>query len=314
MNPLSRRSLLQGAGAAVAASVLADARSAQDAADAEPAQSAAPEAPPLQLLHAVKFGMVGGELSILDKFRLLKDIGFDGVELDSPNEFDPHEVLAARDQSGLMIHGVVDAVHWRDRLSDADPNVRLGAIESLKTAIRDAHTYGASSVLLVPGRVADPNTENEAQVWARSIEGIRDALPLAARLGIHICIENVWNGFLYQHDGGDDQTAARLAEYLDTIGSPWVGSYFDLGNHRKYGLVEDWIRTLGRRIVKLDVKDWGKKNGFSRIGDGDVNWPAVRQALRDIGYCGWATAEVEGGDEARLRDIKERMNRVLGAG
>ena len=103
-----------------------------------------------------------------------------------------------------------------------------------------------------------------------------------------------------------------MRDYLDEIDSPWVGAYFDIGNVRKFGPSEDWIRTLGRRIVKLDVKDWGRGNGFCKIGDGDVNWPEVRAALGEIGFTGWSTAEVRGGDRERLADVAQRMNNVLG--
>ena len=263
------------------------------------------------ILLSLKFSMIGGEASVLDKMQIARDIGFDGVEFDSPNGFDTSEVLAARDATGIPIHGVVDSVHWNERLSDPDPSVREKGIAGLETALRDAAAYGGSSVLLVPGRVADSEKENHDQVWERSIEGIRRVLPLAARLGIHILIENVWNGFCYEHDGPADQDADRLAAYLDEIASPWVGAYFDIGNHRKYGQPEQWIRTLGPRIVKCDVKDWGVEAGWARIGEGDVDWAAVRAALAEIGFTGWATAEVGGGDAEHLAGVYARMKAAL---
>ena len=116
-------------------------------------------------------------------------------------------------------------------------------------------------------------------------------------------MENVWNGFCYSPE--------QTAEYLDGFNSPWVGSYFDIGNHVKYGKSEHWIRTLGKRIVKLDVKDWGKQNGFCKIGDGDCNWPEVRKAVAEIGFTGWSTAEVGGGNRDRMKDVHDRMNKHL---
>jgi hexulose-6-phosphate isomerase len=255
--------------------------------------------------------MVAGDDSVLEKMQRVAKLGFDGVEFDSPNNFELAEVLDARDASGLPIHGVVDSIHWNQRLSDPDPAVREGGIAGLETAVRDSKAYGGSSVLLVPGRVADPEHENHDQVWERSIEGIRRVLPLAARLGVRILIENVWNGFCYEHDGPDDQSAERLAAYIDAIGSPWVGAYFDIGNHRKYARPEEWIRTLGPRIVKCDVKDWGREAGWARIGEGDVDWPAVRAALADIGFTGWVTAEVAGGDSEHLAGVLARMRAAL---
>jgi len=329
-NPVNRRAMLQRAGAAVSASMLgpiAYSRASsqervpppvsEDATDDDPAAAkeekpmVEPSPKPLPLRFAVKYGMVAGDLPVLDKFQMLKRVGFDGVELDSPNGLDRDEVLRARDESGLPIHGVVDSIHWKVRLSDPDAEVRARSVEGLRTAIRDVKAYGGSSVLLVPGRVAHKEHENEEQVWERSIAGIREVLPEAAATGIHILIENVWNGFCYDHEGGDDQTADEFARYIDAINSPWVGAYFDLGNHRKYGVVEDWVRTLGRRIVKVDVKDWGRQAGWAKIGEGDVNWPEVRRALAEIGFTGWATAGVGGGGESRMIDIKQRMEQAL---
>lgn len=308
---ISRRSVIKAAGATVAATAVGASPVAAGVRvitrDREQQQG---ESVKLDLKFAVKYYMVKEDLPLAGKMSLLRELGFDGFELDSPNGFNPDEVIAAREKSGLPIHGVVDSVHWNDRLSSPDAAQRAKGLAALKTAIRDSKAYGGSSVLLVPGRVTGPD-ESHQHVWDRSIAAIREALPLAAELGIHILIENVWNGFCYEHDGPADQTAETFAAYIDAINSPWVGAYLDLGNHQKYGSVPAWIRTLGKRIVKLDVKDWGVANGWARIGDGDVDWSGVREALAEIGYTGWCTAEVGAGDAQHLREVKQRMDRVL---
>lgn len=258
---------------------------------------------------SLKAAMAGFGDSLKEKFRILAELGYDGVELDSPGGQNKPEALAASKATGLPIHGVVNSIHWKTRLSDPAEDVRAKSLEGLLTAIRESHAVGGSSVLLVPG-VVDGKT-NHQQAWERSIVEIRKALPLAAELGIHILIENVWNRMFYDEKGGNAQSAERLAAYLDEIDSPWVGSYFDIGNHQRFGEPAAWIRTLGRHIVKLDVKDWGVKGGFCKIGDGDVDWSAVRTALRDIGYTGWATAEVKGGDRERCAEILGRMRTHL---
>ena len=264
------------------------------------------------IFKAVKIGMIQTGETLTDKFQVLKDLGFDGVELNSPSAIDPREAVAASRQVGLPIHGTVDGIHWKTRFSDPDPAVRSKAFEGLQTAITQTHALGGSAVLLVPGKVTDPQEENHDQVWSRSMAGIRKAIPLAARLGVRILVENVWNGFCYQPDGPNDQTADMLARYLDEIDSPWVGSYFDIGNHIKYARPAEWIRTLGHRIVKLDVKDFTRPGQWSDIGSGDADWPAVRAALKEIGFAGWATAEVRGGGRDRLEQIAQQMDQVLG--
>lgn len=255
-----------------------------------------------RIFKSVKWDMIRVEGPAIERFRLCKELGYDGMELVSPGGPAPAEVRAAAEQTGMPVHGLVDMKHWDIRLSSPDPNVRDQGRGHLERAIRDAHAYGGFAVLLVPGMVTGPDETHE-QVWQRSIEQIRLVMPLASRLGVRVLIENVWNGFC--------ETAEEARDYLDEIASPWVGAYFDIGNVRKFAASETWIRALGHRIVKLDVKDWGASNGFCKIGDGDVDWPAVCAALAEIKFTGWCTAEVEGGGRDELADIAQRMDRVL---
>ncbi len=264
------------------------------------------------ILFALKAGMVREGSSLEEKFKLVKRLGYDGIELDSPGGQNKREALKASQATGLPIHGVVDSIHWRVCLSDPSAEVRAKGLEGLLTAIRESHQVGGSSVLLVPA-VAKGKVSHQ-QAWDRSIEEIHKALPLAAKLGVHVLIENVWNHFLYDPKGGNAQSADLLVKYIDEVNSPWVGSYFDIGNHQKFGKPAEWIRSLGRRIVKLDVKDWGTKNGFCKIGEGDVDWADVRKALAEIHYHGWATAEVRGGDGKRCAEVLANMRKCLIAG
>lgn len=269
----------------------------------------AQDAAPLPIKLSLKFNMVKYDGGLAKSFAMLKELGYDGVELDSPGGQNKVEALAASKSTGLPIHGVVDSIHWRTRLSDPDEAVREKALQGLLTAMRESRQVGGTSVLLVPAVVDDKTSHDQA--WQRSIEQIRKALPLAEELKIHILIENVWNQFLYDPKGSNQQDAALLCHYIDEINSPWVGSYFDIGNHQKFGKPGAWIRQLGKRIVKLDCKDWGVKGGFGKIGEGDVDWVDVRAALREIHYRGWATAEVAGGGPDVCKEILLQMRKHL---
>jgi L-ribulose-5-phosphate 3-epimerase len=257
------------------------------------------------IYKSLKWDMVKVQGSTLDKFKLLKELGYDGVELDSPGGVDKKEALAASKETGLIIEGIVDSKHWEVRHSDPDPEVRAQALRNLQTALRDAKFTGADSVLLVPGKVTHPEKENHDQVWERSVVEVRKALPLMEELGVKVLIENVGNGFC--------GTPELMAKYVDEFKHPLVGVHFDLGNHIPTSPPAAWIRVLGKRIQKLDVKDRRKSDRKAAdIGDGDADWPAIRTALAELGYRGWAAAEVAGGDRTVLAEILQRMNRVLG--
>jgi len=304
----SRRGFLQSSAlAAVAGSVSAGTGSAL----AVPATALALESDGLKgrLWKTLKIGMVKVPGTLTEKFKVVKDAGFDGIEMDAPG-MNVDETKQAIAESGLPVDGTVNATHWEIRHTNADAAVREKALQSLQTAIRDTHAVGGHSVLLVVGKGEDGS---EQDIWKRSIDNISLAVPLAAQLGVQIVVENVWNQFLYDHDGGHTQTAAKYVSYVDELNSPWVGMQFDIGNHWKYGSMGDWIRQLGKRVMKLDIKGYSRANDeWARISEGDIDYADVRKALREINFYGWVAAEVGGGDAAELKRIAEEMDMVFG--
>lgn len=248
-------------------------------------------------------------LSILEKFQLLADLGFDGVELDAPNDLPSKEILAARDSTGLAIPGVINSMHWKAPLTDADPEVRAASVKAILTALDNAKEYGASTVLVVPG-VVNAKTSYK-QAYELSKNELSKVLDHAETTGVSIAIENVWNDFLL--------SPLEAARYVDEFKSPRVGWYFDVGNILRYGNPTDWIEALGKRILKIDIKefsldrmnDLGPWKGFDvALGDGSCDWAAVNAALLTSGYSGWASIEMPGGDRHQLQDLKSRFDRI----
>ncbi len=265
----------------------------------------------VSIKKSLKWGMVKDELSIMDKFKMLKDLGFDGVELDSPNDLDKKQVLAARDKTGLDIPGVVNSVHWKSPISHADPKVRQACTDSMITALKDCKDYGGTTVLLVAGVVNADTSYDDA--YRRAQDEIRKMIPTAHETGVKIAIENVWNNFLL--------SPMEAARFVDELNDPMVGWYFDIGNVVRYGWPEQWIKVLNRRIMKLDVKEYSRKKqsdegiwkGFNvELLEGDNNWPVIMRALEAIDYQGgWMSAEVSGGDRKRLQQISELMDKII---
>mgnify|MGYP001810549109 CR=1 FL=1 len=300
---MQRRTFIKNATVAASAAVVGIEASAY--------ASPVPFAPPL-IKKSLKYGMVTENLSVMDKFKLLRDLGFDGVELDSPNDLNPKEILEARDKTGLELPGVVNSVHWKSPLSSADPKVREICSKAMEKSLYDCKMYGGTTVLLVPGVVNETTSYKEA--YERSQAEIRKLIPAAEKTGIKIALENVWNNFLI--------SPVEAARYVDEINHPLVGWYFDVGNILRYGWPEHWIEALGKRIMKIDIKEFSRKKqqdeglwkGFNvELLEGDCNWPVVNKALSKIGYSGWASAEVPGGDRKRLEVISQKMDGIFKA-
>lgn len=292
--------------------VAASAAAASLAASGLPTLAAASElqhtAPPRRLLKTLKNGMVKVPGDLTTKFRAVKAAGFDGIELSAPG-IDVEATRKAIAETGLVVDGSVCSSHWNIRHSSPDAAVRAQALTDFQTALQQTQAVGGHTVLLVVGHGKDGTAE---EVWQRSIDNIRQLIPMAAELGVVIAIENVWNEFLYEHNGPDNQSAEQFVRYVDELNSPWVGMQFDIGNHWKYGNPADWIRQLGKRIVKLDIKGFSReKDGFADILDDDLPWAEVRQALDDINFYGWVAAEVGGGDAQRLKTIAGQIDRAL---
>src|SRR5262245_50699852 len=259
-----------------------------------------------KLKKAVKFGMIAGKTSIKEKFELIKKLGFQGVEIDSPSGINMDEAVQAVKDTGIVIHGVIDSVHWRDTLSHADEKVRAKGLEALKTALNDAKIVGADSCLLVPGVVNKEATYE--QCWERSQAEVRKALPLAEKNGVKIAIEVVWNNFITKPE--------QLIKYVDEFKSPFVGAYFDCSNMVKYGVPSaDWIRALGHdRLLKVDFKGYSNQKQWVKIGEGNENWPDILKALAEVKYEGWMTPEIGAKTREELPELYDRSAKVLGLG
>ena len=249
--------------------------------------------------------MLPNSLSILDRFQIAHDAGFEAIECPTtPDPAKADEMLAASRKTSLPIHSVMNSEHWRSPLSSPDPAVVEKSLAGMRTSLHNAKFWGADTVLLVPAVVTPEVTY--AQAWERSQRHIRTLIPLAQENKIIIGIEEVWNKFLL--------SPLEFARYIDEFQSPWIRAYFDIGNVAITGYPQDWIRTLGKRIVKLHVKDFSFRKRlaeFTQLLEGDIDFHAVHAALTDIGYRGTATVELSGGNAAYLKDVSARFDKIL---
>ena len=307
--PIDRRDVLRMSAAAAA---LAAAATTAQAAD-DPVPATPKKRRPLKKAY---FGLPTGAGSLVDKFKILKDAGFDGLQLNMPAKDLPVEtVQEALKESGLQLEGTCDSEHWKLHLSSPEASIRQAGLDALMESMRQCKALGGTSVLLVPGVCNEKVSYDDA--YKRSQDEIRKAVPLAQELGIRIAVENVWNNL--------HLSPLEAARYIDEINSPMVGWYFDIGNVIKFGWPEQWIHILGKRIMKIHVKEYsrplmdkqGPGAGFRvDLLEGSNNWHAIMTALDDVGYTSpdhWATIEMAGGDTNRMKTLSSQLDRILEA-
>lgn len=254
------------------------------------------------------------DLSLREKFLMLREAGFAGVEPSSG--LDRNEVLEAADEAGLEIPSVVASTHWTYPLSSPDRDTRMEGLRGARVAIEDAAAYGAKTVLLVPGRVTEDVHYDDA--YRQSLREIRKLVPIAEENRVTIAIENVWNQM--------HMSPMEAARYVDEFESPWVGWYFDIGNMITFGYPHHWIKTLGRRIAMIHIKEFsldkrdeeGLRRGFQvNYLEGSNDWARIMQALRDIGYGGYGIAEPPwqpdgvSAEEWLSRYVSDRMDDIF---
>jgi hexulose-6-phosphate isomerase len=263
----------------------------------------------LPIRKGVLIGMLPRQMPYLDKFKLAVDCGWESIEAQTvANPKEAEEIKKASEDARIPIHSVMNMDHWKFPLSSPDREVVEKSLEGMRTSLRNAKLWGADTVLLVPA-VVNPEVDYQA-AWTRSQQEIRKLIPLAAELKIAIGLEMVWNKFLL--------SPLEFARYVDEFKNPWVRAYMDVGNMLFYGYPQHWIRTLGKRIRKVHLKDFAFRQGrteWPNLGDGMVDWKAVHAALAEIGYKGDATVEIGSNHNAEyLKDLAARVEKFLMGG
>lgn len=262
-------------------------------------------------------------------FASARDAGFEGVEvalsekgelsLESTEEdLDKIRDLACR--YGLELYSVASGLYWTYSLTSDNPSVREKAKDIVKKQLLAAKRLSCDTILVVPGCVGADFIPGSGVVaydtaYERALAAMKELGAFAGELGVCIGVENVWNKFLL--------SPLEMKQFIDEAagsGSPWLGAYFDVGNVVLTGYPQHWIHILGSRIKKVHIKDFKKSvgtlEGFVDLLSGDVDYPQVMEALKDIGYDGWITAEVsvlKGFPEEGIRRTSAAMDKILKA-
>lgn len=252
---------------------------------------------------SIYFGFLPGE-SVEDKLRNAVAAGFAAVEVPGMTEESERKSMKELfSQNGLICPSIMTSGSWQFPISSSDEDIRKKGVECIKTAIITAKAMDTDAILAVPGLVNDSIPYEQA--WDCSIKALKTIIPFAEEQGVTIAIENVWNKFLL--------SPREFADYVDGFNTPNVKAYFDVGNIMLYGFPQQWIKYLGKRIVRMHIKGFDT-NGFrwTNLLEGNLNWKAVMSACREVGYEGYLTAEqsLRPGENG-LKELANDMDEIL---
>jgi len=247
-------------------------------------------------------GGLDGTLPIKSAMEQASKMGFEGIELGiasqgvlthNTSQAECEEIVREAEKHGLEISGVASGESWTTSPTANDEDVRLKIIDFTQKALQITHWLGSDAYLFVPGAVEvfflpDAEVIPYDVCYQRASEAISQLVPVAEKLGVAIAVENVWNKFLL--------SPLEMREFIDNFNTSQVGVYFDVGNVLLTGYPDQWIRILGPRIKRVHIKDFklsvGNADGFVDLLEGDVDFEAVKQALSEINYDGYVTAEM----------------------
>ena len=262
-----------------------------------------------------------GTMRIREQMAMAKANGYDGYEpaLSEEGELslqssdsEVREIAEQAKEIGIALVSLASGLTWGCSPTANCAETRAKARSQLRRQLECASLLGVDGILHVPGTVGygfwDGEPVEYDACWERALENLSAVKGYAAELGVKIGIENVWNNFL--------MSPIEMRTFIDAVDSPFVGAYLDVGNVIRYGMPETWVRLLGKRIVKVHVKDYrrsvGTLDGFVDLLSGDVNYPAVMRELEKAGFDGYLTAEMNmGGGDAYPGDVVYRTARAL---
>ena len=268
----------------------------------------------------------GSKMSLKDCMEQAKEAGFEAIELTVAEEGElslnstrkeVEKIVQVAKEVGIELSSLATGLFWDYSLSSSNDKVKDKAKGIVKKMLELASYLGVDTILVVPGAV-DVFFKPAGEVvpydvaYERSLESLRECLDTAEKYKVNIGIENVWNKFLL--------SPLEMRDFIDKLGSDYLGAYFDVGNTLLTGYPEHWIRILGKRIKKVHIKDFkraiGNVNGFCDLLEGDVNWAEVMKALREIGYNDYITAEIlppySQHPEALIYNTSRSMDFILG--
>ena len=240
--------------------------------------------------------------SVQDGLRMAKRAGFEGVELsmDAVGLQGLNTTGAAKEakkmaaDEGICLPSLANGICWDFLLTSDDATKRQKARDNIRRQTDMAAEMGAETCLVLAGAVGVDFLNGKEGLlpyeaaYDVSLEAFAELAPYAEKAGVQLAIENVWNKFLL--------SPLEMRDFIDKIGSSYVGCYFDVGNVILTGYPEQWIRILRGRIFKVHLKDYrrdpGGFNCFVDLLAGDVDYPEVVKALKEIGYDSWCAAEM----------------------
>lgn len=215
----------------------------------------------------------GYDVPIRDRYRLIKEAGFDGVLLWWSDGFERGaDYRAGADyarNAGLVIENIHTPIQEQDKLSCDNLDGEY-LLECYLQCVRDCAEFGIPTMVVhLP--------DDKYPINELGLERIKRIAAKAEEHEVNVALENVRN-------------IQNVMCALDTIDSVRIGFCYDSCHHENYASGNDLLGKYGSRLMALHLHDNGGVMGQHQLPfDGNICWSGVIEKMTETGYNG-ATA------------------------
>jgi D-psicose/D-tagatose/L-ribulose 3-epimerase len=213
----------------------------------------------------------------------VKEMGFDWIEVPLEGLDDMDHKLGAEiiKEFDLGVSGCVAMGPDRD-LIHPDKAIRDNGMAYVKGSIQAVHDLGGNNLVgplySAVGRTWQSTPEERARDTGVLVENLSELADFAADFDVILCVEP-----LNRFETSFINLVTQVIEVVDRVDHPSCRIMLDTFHMNiEEKSLGDAIRTAGSRLVHLHSCE----NDRGAPGSGNVDWPGVAQALKDINYEG----------------------------
>jgi len=234
----------------------------------------------------------GYEVPVKERYRLIKEAGFDGVLLwwsEHLGRGDYRNGPQMIREAGLFIENIhtpfqVQDFIWLDNLDGES------ALKCYLQCVADCVEFAIPTMVVhLP--------DDDKPYSAVGLDRIKKIAESAEKLEVNVALENLNN-------------YGNLSFVLEQVDSKRIGFCYDCCHHYNYYPEKDLLSMYGSRMMALHLHDSGEGHIHRLPFDGGLDWPMIMKNIDKIGYSGSTAIEAMNWGYPNV-SVSEFLNRAF---